>query len=350
MRVGIVGMGRWGRQLLRVFSSLDRAEVAMACDSDAERLRDLPAGPARCESLHELLADADVTAVIVATPPRAHAAISLAALAAGKHVFVEKPMAMSLSDAIAVRSAAERFQRRVMVGLVLHYHPAVARLVELEAAGALGTVTRVIAERGGGREPSAEHPAWWSLAPHDLSLARALFGSRKGSLVAKRTITGAREQIRAAWHPDAGRCAEILVDTAPHERRRWVAVIGTEGTAVFDDLESRHRLRLYRARAVDLEGLDAAGVRDTLKRHAFDAPPLGDEEPLRSEADHFVTGILHDQPFLTGLDHALDVVATLEAGQRSMRECGSLVSVPDWRTGLDQAARSLSTRSFSSRP
>jgi predicted dehydrogenase len=309
--VAVIGVGRWGSQLVRVFSGLERAAVVAACDLEASRLSGLDPSidRARWESVLERR---DVDAVVIATPPHCHAELTLAALARGKHVFVEKPMAMTLPDALRIRAAALASGRRVMVGLVLHYHPAVTRLAELVEVGALGTIRHLNAARGGGRRPAAEHPAWWSLAPHDISLAQSLFRQTATSVIAERANAG--ELVTARIGFGDREHASLRLDAGSRTRSRRVVVVGTRATAVFDDLEPTEKLRLFES-----------GVR------LLDVPALSAAEPLALEAEHFVGSLIEGTPFRTDIDHAVDVVAVLASGQHSMLAGGAPIGIVDWR-------------------
>lgn len=325
--VGVIGAGRWGANLVRVFSALDRSRVVAAHDVDPQRMATLPASVRREHSLDALLSLPSVDAVVIATPPRTHSAIAVEALEAGKHVFVEKPMATSLEDALAVRRAALVAQRRVMVGLVLHYHPAVQVLERLVEQGALGTVVGMRAERGGGRRPAAEHPAWWSLAPHDASLAQRLFGARPVSISA----TQSRAEVLAQVCFENGSRAFLSLDDCAATRRRRVFVVGSTAVAVFDDLEPLHKLRVHRCDAAAAAAESAAELERTLAGRSAELFTVPDEEPLRLEAEHFVDRLLDDEPFATGIDHAVDIVSLLAAGERSMQHGGASVRVAAWR-------------------
>lgn len=324
--VAVIGTGRWGVNLVRAFSSLERVRVEAAYDVDPLRLAGLPESIDRAHGLDELLARADVDAVVIATPPHTHAGLALSALAAGKHVFVEKPMATSLADALRIRSAALAARRRVMVGLVLHYHPAVGALMRLVEQGALGRVVRLYAERGGGRRPAAEHPPWWSLAPHDISLAQSVFRCRAASV----SVSQAGGVVTGEVCFRRGRKALISLHDRMATRRRRVIIVGSTAVAVFDDLEPHHKLQLHRCNCSETNGL--AGIERAIARHSADVIATAGDEPLRLEVEHFVDCVLGDAPCVTGIDHAVDVVSVLASGERSLADRGVSVAVTPWRS------------------
>src|SRR5215216_6263195 len=141
VRIGVVGLGYWGPNLARNFDALPNARLTWVCDGVGDQLESVAArfpGVQATRSLDELLADPDLHAVAIATPVPTHAALSIRALEAGKHVFVEKPLAQSVAQAEQVVAAAHEHRRTLMVGHLLEYHPGVERLKELVDAGDLG--------------------------------------------------------------------------------------------------------------------------------------------------------------------------------------------------------------------
>lgn len=341
LRVGVVGAGRWGGNLIRTFHKLPTASLEIVCDQDAARL----AGVVECEVTREferVLSHEQLDAVAIATPPATHASLTIRALHAGLHVFVEKPMATQLSHAVRVRDAAQLAQRRVMVGYVLDHHPAVVALTTLLGSDALGTPLAVLARRGGGRRPGASHPPWWSLAPHDISLAQRVFGTRTSVVRASEAEGVQRAELQFA----CDRRAHLSIEPDSASRHRMLIVIGTRGSAVFDDLEPQHKLKLYSLRLpADVPLMDAER---RLAHEPFLAPALTGEEPLRRELEHFVQALQNGEPFVSDLDDAVDVVSVLACGEQSiLTGHAAAVPVPCWRTLPAQEAFG---RSSSSRP
>src|SRR5215470_15839586 len=187
MRIAVAGVGAWGVNHVRAFARLKGVEVVAICDATAEaRARALALAPrARAESeLAAVLADPSIEAVTLATPAVTHARLALEVLAAGKHVFVEKPLALSVADAEAVVSAAERAGKVLMVGHLMLYHPAVERLRKMVQAGDLGKLYYLYAQRVNLGRLRRDENALWSLAPHDVSIILALLGESPVSVSA----------------------------------------------------------------------------------------------------------------------------------------------------------------------
>lgn len=331
--IAVIGAGRWGQNLVRVFSNQERARLVSVCDVDRSRLSNVNSLATRETSFDAVLFNPNVHAVAIATPPHTHAALAVRALSAHKHVFVEKPMALSLREALQIHRAAQVNRRRVLVGFVLQHHFATRALEDLVARGVLGQVTHVFARRGGDRRPLVDHPAWWSLAPHDVSLACSFLDTATRLSVVRRELANA-VRISARISHASGRSSVLELSDGGPERSRRLYFVGTKRTALFDDLEPIHKLRLFPTPTpvpVDLGALEHA-----LHDLPFEHSPLVPEEPLEAELRHFVEALISGREFRVGIEHALDVVAVLEAGERSMRARGAETTVPDWRS-VDRA-------------
>jgi predicted dehydrogenase len=192
---------------------------------------------------------AGIEAVVIATHPRFHAALAVAALESGHHVLVEKPCALSTRDAERIRSVAARTGRVVGVGHLLHYHAAYERLVELGRSGALGSLVGTVAERLGSR-PRPDVDAWWMLAPHDLSVFHALFGGIFDQL--RRYRIEEDDFLALGRFGSAG--AVLRVRSGGASSRRF-AVIGSHTTALYDDMNEPGTIRLTRTAAPRLREL-----------------------------------------------------------------------------------------------
>ena len=199
--VAVVGVGRWGQTLLRVLGTLDTCRVVMVHDSTHATAVDtasaLP-GVAVAPAFDAVLASADVHAVLLATPPETHGPLAKQVLEAGKHVFVEKPMATSLADALALERTAHRNGCLAMAGHLLRYHGGVAALRQLVAQGQLGSIEWALSRRIGWRASDRCGP-WWSLAPHDLSVLRGVLATEPEQIAATACLPPAASLTRCAW-------------------------------------------------------------------------------------------------------------------------------------------------------
>ncbi|HEY5958079.1 MAG TPA: Gfo/Idh/MocA family oxidoreductase, partial [Polyangiaceae bacterium] len=171
LRVAVVGVGRWGYNVARSLAKIDACSLVALVDTSLERLTEVSAElgiETVTEHFDDVLGDA-VDAVVIATPPESHARLARLALEAGKHVFVEKPLATSLADGLELERVAKGAHRVVMAGHLLRFHGGVAVLRRLMASGDLGRVEFLVSRRLGWRAADRCGP-WWSLAPHDLAV------------------------------------------------------------------------------------------------------------------------------------------------------------------------------------
>jgi predicted dehydrogenase len=336
--VALIGAGRWGQKLARALCATPGAELRWVCDPARvarERAAAIVPGAALGSDLDAALADSRVSAVVIATPPRTHAALALRALAAGRDAFVEKPMTLGLADAFELERAARRSGRRVMVGHILEFHPAVAALRSAIAAGELGEVRLIVSERLGA-SPRRSESAWWSLAPHDVSLTRYLLQREIRGVVAG--PVGA--SVVARLDVDAGPSALVHLSDRVREKTQRVAVLGTGRIALFDDVapaaerlvfhdvprERRAELAELAARARELSPRAARRADDPLDGFAPTrwVPPgpgtpraVADREPLALEVAHFVAALRGTEPLRSDVESGRKVVAVLEAGSAS---------------------------------
>jgi predicted dehydrogenase len=311
LRIALVGHGRWGKNIARVLRRLPDCELATVCDPDPGALGAL-AGQVRLTTRFEdVLSDPSLQAVALCTPSGLHAAQAIAALHAGKHVFVEKPMALSQRDARAVSATVEGTSRRLMVGHIMLYHPAFRELAKLVATGELGRIRRIATLRSTSLQRRSLEDPWWALAPHDISLLTTLIDAAPTAIRASRLICDSgRESVRAELSFADGAGAEVSVGRGIDRVRRML-VVGDAGAACFRDETPPGRVDVY---ATPLTDWDARG-------HISERParslPVPAAEPLELELGHFVQGLLRQRPFRTDHLHGLRVSEILDAGQQS---------------------------------
>jgi predicted dehydrogenase len=316
VRIAIIGAGQWGRNLVRVAQDLAGSRLVAVCDSSPARLAACAwlSPRARLSSNANEVFDApDVDAVLIATPASSHASLAVAALAAGKHVFVEKPMALSYDDAQRMLAAAASNGRRLMVGHLMLFHPAIVRMRALLRSGVLGEARSICSQRLGPPSPQRDEGFWWSLAPHDLSIACRLLASSPTRVSVRRFVPAPdHDLIRARLEFPGTREATIVVGTIGSEKLRRLTVIGELGMLRFDD--SNGRARLTR----EVPGSGSVEV-------AFDRT-----EPLKCELQHFADALLHDAPIESDAAEGARVVRLLEAGARALNASAQAGSATTW--------------------
>jgi predicted dehydrogenase len=322
IRVALAGCGAWGRNLLRVLVESPRARVVAVADPCPAALAHAglaAPGALLVASLDEALV-AGVDAVLVATPSHTHAALTLRALAAGADVFVEKPLAMSPEDASLCAETAAARGRIGMVGHLLRYHPAVARLIELGRSGALGRLRRLEGERlsiGGDRTVSA----LWALGPHDLSVLHALDASPLRDAGLRASATGDRVLLDARLA--SGVEARVALSRSHPTKERRLRVVGSDAVAFFDDVRHPDRVllgepsRADRKRSRSPAGPDPWPDERDLPRAREVRVPW--REPLAIEIDHFLRCVEERTPPLTPLEEGVLVVQALSRAEARPR-------------------------------
>lgn len=332
--IGVVGLGYWGPNLARNFDALLGAELRWACDADAGRREHLAAQyPATrfTAELDDLLNDPELDAIVLATPVPTHAALAVRVLEAGKHCFVEKPLAQSVADAERAVAAAEQAGRVLMVGHLLEYHPAVTKLKEIADSGALGPIHYIYSNRLNLGQLRADENALWSLGAHDVSVILRLAGEEPHEVSARGESymrDGVEDVVFAFLRFPSGLAAHLHLSWLdPHKERRFT-VVGSKQMATFDDMDLERKITVY-DKGFD-ESADSYGEYITRSGDTW-SPRLPNAEPLRLEAQHFVDCIREGRAPVSDGHSGLRVVRVLEALQReleaSRRHTGAVAGV-----------------------
>ncbi|MDO8598874.1 MAG: Gfo/Idh/MocA family oxidoreductase, partial [bacterium] len=283
--IGLIGLGYWGRNLLRCLHTF--GVLRAACDANTQTIahhqREYP-DVRFVEHASAIIDDPSITAVAIATPAVTHTALARMAIAAGKDVFIEKPLALSHEDGEAIVREARSRGRVLMVGHILQYHPAVLALHTLVRDGAIGTVQYCYSNRLNIGKLRTEENIWWSFAPHDISVMLSLLSAEPvsvqsfgGSYVSEgiydTTVTtlafpnGVKGHIYVSW-------------LHPYKEQRFV-VVGSSAMAVFDDC-AEEKLVLYEHRIDWSAGIPVAKKADP------QPIPRRSAEPLQEELAHFL--------------------------------------------------------------
>jgi len=319
--VGVVGLGYWGPNLARNFNAIPGCELRWLCDPSAEALeksaRSFPGARATSE-LSDLLSDDSLDAVVLATPVPSHASLAVEVVQAGKHCFVEKPLATTAADAERAVEAARSAGRILMVGHLLEYHPAVDRLKELIDAGELGTLYYLYGNRLNLGVLREDENALWSLGAHDVSVVLRLIGEEPQECLAHGACyvrEGVQDVVFCFLRFPSGIVAHLHLSWLdPHKERR-LTVVGARRMATFDDMLIEGKLTIY-DKGFD-EDSRSWGEYIARSGDVF-SPRIANAEPLRIECEHFIECIrTGSEPRSDGLS-GLRVVRVLEALQRSL--------------------------------
>jgi predicted dehydrogenase len=321
--VGVVGLGYWGPNLARNFDRLPDAELTWLCDASEEALgRWGGAFPAARTTgrLDELLDDDSLDAVVVATPVPTHAELATQVLAAGKHCFVEKPLAQSEKEAQEVVEQARAAERVLMVGHLLEYHPGVERLAELVRGGELGELRYIYSNRLNLGKHRQDENALWSLGAHDVSVILLLAGEEPfqcDAMGESYVKPGVEDVVFALMRFPSGLIAHMHLSWLdPHKERRFT-VVGSKRMATFDDMELERKLSVY-DKGFD-EDYSSYGEYIARSGDVF-SPRVSNEEPLRLECRHFLDCVRNGTEPRSGAESAIRVVRVLERLQRSLVE------------------------------
>jgi predicted dehydrogenase len=319
LTLGIAGLGSWGRNLVRNFDEL--ADLAWLCDVSPERrdefARRYPNARVT-ERFEDVLEDAEVTAVVVATPVPTHYELSKRALEAGKHVFVEKPPAMRGAEMDELCELADDRGLVLMPGHLLLYHPAVAKLKAIVDSGELGEVMYAYSNRQNlGVVRTAEN-ALLSLGVHDLSVLLYLLGEEPDQVWAQGNAflnPRVEDVVFCYLRFPSGRMAHMHLSWLdPHKVRR-ITVVGKEKMAVFDDMELERKVTVYEKAAEQPAG--TYGEWQTRTGDIY-SPNIPNDEPLRLECRHFLSLVENGPGDGREAQDGLAVVRVLEQLQASL--------------------------------
>jgi predicted dehydrogenase len=318
-RLAQVGLGQWGKNLLRNFAEL--ADMRWICDADEARLAQFaPRYPnARATTnVEDVLAADDVDAVVIATPVPTHYELARRTLDAGKHAFVEKPPAMRGAEMEELCDLSEERGLVLMPGHLLLYHPGVQKLKELVDSGELGDVLCVYSNRQNLGTIRTHENALWSLGVHDLSVVLYLLDEEPSELVAHGNAfltPGVEDVVFCFLRFPSGRIAHMHLSWLDPHKMRKITVVGREKMAVFDDMELEHKITIY----------DKAPEQSTrthgewqTRTGAKVSPNIPNTEPLRLECEHFVALVRGEGDAQRTARDGLVVVRALEQLQASL--------------------------------
>jgi UDP-2-acetamido-3-amino-2,3-dideoxy-glucuronate N-acetyltransferase len=323
-RVAVVGAGYWGKNLVRNFHALGVLEtVCDLSDETLDRVRK-DFGVSTTRDFDAVLTDPLVDAVVIAAPASMHYELTLGALNADKHVFVEKPLSLRLQEGKHLVQLAKERNLVLMVGHILQYHPAIVELTRLVHDGHLGKIQYIYSSRLNLGKLRTEENILWSFAPHDISVVLEILGeapvratAQGGSYLNPPVVDTTLSTLEFA----SGVKAHIFVSWLHPFKEQKLCVIGSEKMAVFDDLEPTKKLVLYAHR---VNWIDRKPVAERDGGHVI---PLSKDEPLQIECGHFLECVLKRSRPRTGGENGLRVLEILDACGRSLNQNGAPVSV-----------------------
>jgi len=326
--VGVVGAGYWGPNLIRNFYQLSAAQVTWCADLDPDRLARMQAlypGVQVTAEYRDLLDDQNLDAIVLAAPARTHYEMARQALLAGKHVFVEKPLAMSSVEAQHLIQLAESRRRVLMVGHVFEYNPAVLYIKKLVEEQAIGQLYYMYSNRVNLGRVQTDINALWSIAPHDISIMLFLSGSMPETVSARggMYLNSEVEDVVFVTMIFPGKVlAHVQASWLDPSKVRRMTLVGSEKMVVYDDVADEGKVKIY-DKGVYRKSNELYGEFQ-YKVHSGDIyiPKIEMVEPLRNECTHFLECIQEGKTPRTDGYNGLRVVQVLEAAQRSLEQGG----------------------------
>ena len=332
--VAVVGYGYWGPNLVRNFANTEGARVVSVSDLDPEKLglvRRRHNDVMVTTDFHDLLRDSRIDAIVIATPVHTHYELALAGLEAGKHILIEKPLAPTSEQANRLIEEAHRRNLLLMVDHTFLYTPAVQKIRELVASGALGDIYYYNSVRASLGLFQSDVNVIWDLAVHDISIIQYIFGERPVavSATAASHVPGSPENMAHMTLFFRSSCfAQISVNWLSPVKVRQTFIGGSRKMIVYDDVEPTEKIKVY-DKGITVNGSTEKAHQLRIGYRAGDmwAPHLPAKEALQTEAEHFIDCLCRGAtPISSGLT-GLHVVEILEATSRSIAARGNPVEI-----------------------
>ena len=340
INVAVLGLGHWGPNLVRNLSSFMDVRIAALCDLDpkrAENFRRRFAPQAQPVTDYESIAsNPAIDAVFIATPIRTHFEIASQFLKAGKHVFVEKPLAQTGAQCLELIALAEKTQRLLMVGHVFEHNAAVQRIKEYLDRGELGKVFYICSQRVNLGKIQNDVNALWSFAPHDVSILNYWLGADPVRVSARGFSylnNGVEDVVFVTLEYPGGIGVHLHLGWLDPRKVRLMTLVGSKKMLVYDDVSMDAKLQVYDKGIVHLDRF--LNAPETFAEFQFQIrsgdmviPALQFSEPVHDECRHFIDCIQNCQKPVTDGWNGYRVVRVLEAAARSLREGGMPVEIP----------------------
>jgi UDP-2-acetamido-3-amino-2,3-dideoxy-glucuronate N-acetyltransferase len=318
IKLAVIGCGRWGINHVKTAYSLLGAEYVAVCDTDeksAEKIKSISPEIGFTTDLKLLLDNPSVNAIIIATPAETHYEIAKNALKNGKHVLVEKPITLRSGEANELVEIARENGKKLMVGHVLLYHPAIIKIKEMLNEGKLGKLQYIYSNRLNLGSIRSEENILWSFAPHDISIIQFITGTSPVEIFAKGAAF-VQDKIEDTTltilqYPDNVH-AHIFVSWLHPFKEHRLVVIGDKGMLVFEDSLKTEKLKFYKKGFQKVEGRLEKFDED------YEAVELPEKQPLTEEHRHFYEAVINNTAPLTDGRHAVEVLEILEKAQKNL--------------------------------
>ena len=325
-KIALVGCGYWGKNLCRNFHALGAlSTVVDATENGQATARSIAPNAIISNNFDDILGADQIQGVGLATPAETHADLAIQAMRSGKDVFVEKPMALSISDAEEMQKVALETDRILMVGHLLEYHPAVLKLRELIDSGELGKINYIYSNRLNFGKVRTEENALWSFAPHDVAVILRLLGQSPIEVSASggSYLTQDVADVTVSNLRFSNNCrAHIFVSWLHPYKEQRLVVVGDKKMAIFNDVNPfGEKLCLYP------QSVEFDGTLPILKKEDAEFIEHANTEPLREECAHFLDCIKSRKSPLTDAESGIEVLKVLHTCQESIDQNGMPISI-----------------------
>ena len=334
LKVGVVGCGYWGPNLIRNFRSLPACQLKIMCDLSQKRLvhlKTLYPEVQRAMDYDHMLNGVELDAVVIATAVKSHYPMAKASLLAGKHTFIEKPMASSSEQCEELIEIAQKKGLVLMVGHTFLYCPAVRKIREIVASGDVGEIRYICARRLNLGLFQNDINVAWDLAPHDISIILSVIGELPITVNCRGSahITQGIEDVTTMCLGFAKQRTAIIHSSWLDPRKvREMTIVGSKRMIVYDDVAPLEKIRIFDARVERPPHYDTFGEFQYAYHYGdMYVPYIKQEEPLKTECQHFLDCIKHGTPPLTDGKQGLELVRILEASTRSLEKGGAPVEL-----------------------
>src|SRR5580704_1808514 len=334
VKVGVVGCGYWGPNLVRNFRSLPDCNLKMMCDVSEARLKHLNSLYPEVEGatdFNHVLNGANLDAVVIATAVRLHYPMAKAALLAGKHVFIEKPMATSSAECEELIDIAKKNGLTLMTGHTFLYSPVVRKIKEIVDSGDVGEIRYISARRLNLGLFQKDINVAWDLAPHDISIIQYIMGEQPITINCRGSahITPGIEDVTTMCLSfEKQRTAIIHSSWLDPRKVREMTIVGSKRMIVYDDVVQQEKIKIFDARVERPPHYDTfAEFHYAYHYGDVYSPYIKQEEPLKNECQHFLDCIKHGTPSLTNGDRGLELVRILEASSASLKQGGAPINL-----------------------
>lgn len=334
VKVGVVGCGYWGPNLIRNFRSLPDCKLKLVCDLDQGRLQHMRSLYPEVETTSDfahMLNGAGLDAVVVATSVKWHYPMAKASLLAGKHTFIEKPMASSTAECEELVAIAKRNGLILMVGHTFLYSPAVRKIKSFVDSGDIGDIRYISARRLNLGLFQKDINVAWDLAPHDLSIILHIFGEQPQTVNCRgsaHVTPGIEDVTTMCLSFSKSRSAIIHSSWLDPRKVREMTIVGSKRMIVYDDVAQQEKLRVFDMRVETPPHYDTfAEFHYAYHYGDMYVPYIKQEEPLKTECQHFLDCIRTGAEPLTSGNRGLELVKILEASSASLKENGAAVEV-----------------------